>query len=147
MNNTSLLVHTLNNNVENIEILLEEENLDKELNSMVGKIINDQLNKVLENAELYYLEDERFAINKEKILCLEFINYVRDRIINEGNDLTIKMNYRNKPINIDLELLKKILNYLLVAENNDIEDLQLRIIDEELKINFKKNNEHSLQNM
>ena len=41
MENVSLLVHRVNNNIENVEVLLEEDNLDKEASSLIGKIIDE----------------------------------------------------------------------------------------------------------
>lgn len=149
MSNTSLLVHTLNNNVENIEVLLEEDNLDKDAKNLIGKIIDNQLNKILENAELYYLEDEKFAINKDKVLYLEFINYIRNLLLNNINKkINVKMFYKNKKINIDIELLRKILKYLLLVNYNDIDDVKIELIDDEINVEiiFEKNKEHSLQN-
>ena len=55
MENVSLLVHRVNNNIENVEVLLEEDNLDKEASSLIGKIIDEQMNNILQNSELYYL--------------------------------------------------------------------------------------------
>ena len=55
MGYASLLVHTVDNNIDNIDILLTEKNLGTEGGVLVGKILKEQLNKILENAELYYL--------------------------------------------------------------------------------------------
>ena len=149
MCNVSLLVHKINNNIENIEVLLEEENLDKEIINLVGKIIDEQLNNIIENSELYYLEDEKFAINKEKLFFLEFVNYVRNQLVENlsENEMVIKIIYKNKLVCFEIKTLKKILKYLLYSSIDNIEDIEVSLIGDELhiKINLEKNKEHSLQ--
>lgn len=149
MCNASLLVHKINNNIENIEVLLEEENLDKEIINLVGKIIDEQLNNIIENSELYYLEDEKFAINKEKLFFLEFVNYVRNQLAENlsENEVVIKTIYKNKLVCFEIKTLKKILKYLLYSSIDNIEDIEVNLIGDELhiKINLEKNKEHSLQ--
>ena len=55
MGYTSLLVHTVDNNIDNIEILLIEKNFETDVRNIISEIIKEQMNKILENAELYYL--------------------------------------------------------------------------------------------
>jgi len=135
MNNTSLLVHTINNNLENIEVLLEEDNLDKEKNILVGKIINEQLNKILENAELYYLEDEEYAINKNKVFFLEFVNFIiqelQELIDKKGKEIAIKTTYKNKKVEVDLNTLKSLLNYLLL-NYIDYKNIDIKLYSDEI---------------
>lgn len=132
MNNTSLLVHTINSNLENIEVLLEEDNLDKEKKNLVGKIINEQLNKILENAELYYLEDEEYAINKNKVFFLEFINSIIQELINKKtNEIKIKTMYKNKKVEIDLNEMQLLLNYLLL-NYIDYKNIDIKLYSDEI---------------
>lgn len=132
MNNTSLLVHTINSNLENIEVLLEEDNLDKEKKNLVGKIINEQLNKILENAELYYLEDEKYAINKNKVFFLEFINSIIQELISKKtNEIKIKTMYKNKKVEIDLNVMKLLLNYLLL-NYIDYKKIDIKLYSDEI---------------
>ncbi len=132
MNNTSLLVHTINNNLENIEVLLEEDNLDKEKNILVGKIINEQLNKILENAELYYLEDEEYAINKNKVFFLEFVNFIIQELIDKKiKEIVIKTTYKNKRVEVDLNTLKSLLNYLLL-NYIDYKNIDIKLYSDEI---------------
>ena len=135
MNNTSLLVHTINNNLENIEVLLEEDNLDKEKNILVGKIINEQLNKILENAELYYLEDEEYAINKNKVFFLEFVNFIiqelQELIDKKVKEISIKTTYKNKKVEVDLNTLKLLLNYLLL-NYIDYKNIDIKLYSDEI---------------
>ena len=65
MENVSLLVHRVNNNIENVEVLLEEDNLDKEASSLIGKIIDEQMNNILQNSELYYFRRESEMTGKD----------------------------------------------------------------------------------
>ena len=147
MGNTSLLVHRINNNIENIEVLLEEDNLDKEIINIVGEIINEQMNNILENAELYYLEDEEYAFNKEKLLFLEYVNYIKNELL-KTNEITTKMIYKNQKVSVNIEIMMKMLKYLLSKDFKNIEKIEVDLMENQLhiKINLEKNKEHSLQN-
>ena len=146
MENVSLLVHRVNNNIENVEVLLEEDNLDKEVINLIGKIIDEQMNNILQNSELYYLEDDCIAKNKDKLFLFEYINYIKNQMLINDN-VIVKMVYKNKKVEINLEMLKKILKYLLSLNYDNIDNIYIEPKEDELhiKINFEKNKEHSLQ--
>ena len=77
MGYTSLLVHTVDNNIDNIEILLIEKNFETDVRNIISEIIKEQMNKILENAELYYLEDDCYAKNKDVVFLLEYIYLIQ----------------------------------------------------------------------
>ena len=154
MGQTSLLVHAVNNYIENIDILLAESNLQKEINSLVGTIIKEQLNKILENAELYYLEDESYAKNKKIVFFLEFIQYICEIILQKYNKeenryFVFQTTFKDKKVELgnDIKKIEHLLGCLLSTEQEDISSVEISCVDEEIyiKLNFQKIAEHSLQ--
>lgn len=154
MGQTSLLVHAVNNYIENIDILLAESNLQKEINSLVGTIIKEQLNKILENAELYYLEDESYAKNKKIVFFLEFIQYVCEIILQkyskeENNYFVFQTTFKDKKVELgnDIKKIEHLLGCLLATEQENINSVEISCVDDEIyiKLNFQKIQEHSLQ--
>ena len=152
MGHTSLLVHAIDNNIDNIEILLTENKLGNDGKNLVGEIINEQMNKILENAELYYLEDDSSAKRKDDVLFIEYIRYIFENILKKYNEedtlFRFSMIYKNKKVKIeDLSRTEELLDYLFVYAKCEINGIKIDQIDDELhvKINFKKIEQHSLQ--
>lgn len=146
MEKFNLLVHRIDNNIENIEILLSEDICEYEIMQLIGKIIDEQMNVIIENKELYYIEDDIIAKNKKEILLLDFIDNIRKQLI-INSSITIKTTYKEEKIPIDTIKLQKILKYLLSLNYENIDNIEIKQIDDELhiKINFEKKYEHSLQ--
>ena len=113
---------------------------------LIGKIIDEQMNVIIENKELYYIEDDIIAKNKKEILLLDFIDNIRKQLI-INSSITIKTTYKEEKIPIDTIKLQKILKYLLSLNYENIDNIEIKQIDDELhiKINFEKKYEHSLQ--
>lgn len=154
MGYASLLVHTVDNNIDNIDILLTEKNLGTEGGVLVGKILKEQLNKILENAELYYLEDNQYARNKDIVFLLEYINYIFVTMIKRyqtsGKTYFIfPIVYKGKKVKTENELSKiqQLLQYLFATVADEMIEVQLDQIEEELyiELNLEKKQEHSLQ--
>lgn len=154
MGYASLLVHTIDNNIDNIDILLTEKNLGTEGGVLVGKILKEQLNKILENAELYYLEDNQYARNKDIVFLLEYINYIFVTMIKRyqtsGKTYFIfPIVYKGKKVKTENELSKiqQLLQYLFATVADEMIEVQLDQIEEELyiELNLEKKQEHSLQ--
>lgn len=152
---TNLLVHTIENNLENIDILIEEEDFGIEGNAIVGNIIKEQMNTILENAELYYLEDDKFAKNKQIVFELEYISYIYkmilDSIKNNNTEFMLPLIYRNKKIELNKCKIAKyevLLRYMIVASLQEQMEINIEQIDKNIhiKINLEKNFEHCLQN-
>lgn len=154
MGYTSLLVHTVDNNIDNIDILLDEQNLGADGSSLIGKIIQEQMNKILENAELYYLEDDNYAKNKDIVFLIEYIQnlfgIMLERYQKTGTTYFIfSTNYKGKKVKTDNSLLKiqQILNYLFIYMVEEVKEIQLDQIEEEIhiKLNLEKIQQPSLQ--
>lgn len=153
MGHVSLLVHTVDNNIENIEILLSENDLGNDGSTLVGQIIKEQMNKILENAELYYLEDDNYAKNKDIVLLLEYVYYIFTTILEKYQKEAKKYyifskNYKGKKVKTNHHLFKiqKMLNYLFSA-TEEINGVEIEEINEEfyIQLNLEKKQEHSLQ--
>lgn len=153
MSNTSLLVHTIDNNLDNIDALIDGAEISTDEDNIVGQIIQEQMNKILENAKLYYLEETKFAKNKDQVFLLEFIQFIHTLIIKKctlgSSYLIVPQKYKNVDVKIDEKSIckmTKILNYL-VSLTEGINNVELVQLDEQIhiKINFKKNKEQGLQ--
>lgn len=154
MGYTSLLVHTVNNNIDNIEILLAEKYLGTDVDNIISEIIKEQMNKILENAELYYLEEDCYAKNKDVVFLIEYVKYLFDSILEEYQEsentcFVFSTIYKNKKVKIENELLKiqQLLNYLLISVTKEATEIQLNQIEDELhiRLNLEKKQEHGLQ--
>lgn len=152
MGHTSLLVHAIDNNIDNIEILLTEKNIGNDGKNLVGEIINEQMNKILENAELYYLEDDSSAKKKDDVLFIEYVSYIYQSILKKYSEDNTLFNfstiYKTKKVKIeDISRIEELLSYLFVYANCEISGIQIDQIEDELhvKINFQKIEKHGLQ--
>lgn len=154
MGHASLLVHTVDNNIDNIEILLAEKKISNEESSLIGNIINEQMNKIVENAELYYLEEDCYAKNKDVVFLLEYIYYIYTTMLKKYAETKstysiIPSIYRGKQINIEknIETIQQLLNYLFISTLEGLNVVELDQIEKDLhiKLNLEKIQEHSLQ--
>lgn len=153
MGNVSLLVHKVDNNIENIEILLSEKDFGTDGSTLIGQIIKEQMNKILENAELYYLEDDCYAKNKDIVFLLEYVHYLFATILEKYKKENQKYyifpkNYKGKAVKTNHHLfeIQKMLNYLFSA-TEEINGVEIQEIKEEfyIQLNLEKKQEHSLQ--
>ena len=140
-------------NIENIEILLSEKDFGTDGSALIGQIIKEQMNKILENAELYYLEEDGYAKNKDIVLLLEYIHYLYTTILEKYKKENKKYyifskNYKGKTVKTNHHLfeIQKMLNYLFSA-TEEINGVEIQEINEEfyIQLNLEKKREHSLQ--
>lgn len=154
MGYTSLLVHTVDNNIDNIEILLIEKNFEADVRNIISEIIKEQMNKILENAELYYLEDDCYAKNKDVVFLLEYIKYLFDSMLEENEKteniyFTFPTIYKNKKVKVENKLLQiqQLLKCLFISIGKEETKIQLNQIEDKLhiRLNLEKKQEHGLQ--